>query len=256
MSSSWLLTNLVAGVFLPPLNGLLPAFLGLFLLRRRPRLGRGLIVFGLVVLTAVSTPMVAKGLLWPLENRYAVLPRNGLATLPADAIVILGGGRYRKAPEFAGDDDVKPLTLDRLRYGALVARASGRPVLVAGGQPDGDGRSEAEIMKIVLERDFGIGARWTEERSETTRENALYSAKILLPQGVRRIALVTHAFHMPRAVASFEAAGFEVVPAPTSFLAGHGPVIALDFLPRYDVMRSSGFAIHEAIGLLWYRLRG
>lgn len=256
MSLSWLLTNFVAGFLLPPLNGLVPACIGWFLLRRRPGLGRGLIAFGLILLAAVSTPIVAKALLWPLEHEYPALPRDRLATLPVDAIVVLGSGRYRHAPEFGGDDDVKPLALDRLRYGALLARESGKPILVTGGRPDGDGRSEAETMRVALARDFGITARWSEGRSETTRENALYSAKILLPQGIRRIALVTHAFHMPRAVAAFEAAGFEVLPAPTSFLAGHGTKPMLDLLPRYDVMQQSGFALHEMIGLLWYRLRG
>lgn len=251
-----MLTNLVASVLLPPLNGLLPALFGLLILSRRPRLGRGLIACGLLLLALQSLPIVAKNLLLPLENQYAELPRDKLSELPADAVVILGSGRYRKAPEFAGDDDVKALSLERLRYGALLGRESGKPILVTGGNPDGDGRAEAEVMKIALERDFRIGVRWLEGHSENTRENALYSAQILLPLGIRRVAVVTHAFHMPRAVAAFEAAGFEVVPAPTVFMAGRAPGTVFDFIPRYDTMRNSGFALHEAVGLLWYRLRG
>lgn len=110
-------------------------------------------------------------------------------------------------------------------------------------------------MRISLSRDFGVPTRWVEGKSENTRQNADYSAEILLPQGVRRIALVTHAFHMPRSVPAFEAAGFEVVPAPTAFLGSRRDVMLLDFIPRYDVMRTSGFALHELIGMLWYRLR-
>jgi uncharacterized SAM-binding protein YcdF (DUF218 family) len=251
---SWLTTNLIAAFLLPPLNGLVPAFLGLLLLRRRPRLGRGLITFGLVLLTAMSLPIVADGMLRPLENRYPAIPRENLRNLQADAVVILAAGRYRKAPELGGEDDVRHLALDRLRYGALVARESGRPVLVTGGNPDGHGRAEALAMQASLARDFGVSARWIEGESENTRQNALYSARILLPLGIRRIALVTHAFHMPRSVAAFEAAGFEVIAAPTAFLAPRRPPILLDFVPRYDVMRNSGFALHEAIGLVWYRL--
>lgn len=254
MSFSWLLTNLVSAFVLPPLNGLLPAFLGIALLGRRPRLGKGLLACGLAVLTAMSLPIVADSLVRPLEDRYPFLPPENLKTLDADAVVILGAGRYRKPRELGGEDDVKPLSLVRLRYGALVARESGKPILVTGGNPDGYGRAEAQAMRASLARDFGVATRWTEERSENTRHNADYSAEILLPQGIRRIALVTHAFHMPRAVEAFEAAGFEVLPAPTGYLATRRPVMLLDFIPRYDVMRNTGFALHEVIGLVWYRL--
>lgn len=255
MSLSWLATNVVAAFLLPPLNGLLPAFLGLALLRRRPRLGRALIGFGLLLLTALSLPIVAKALLAPIESAYPPLAREGIGQLDVDAIVILGGGRNRRAPEFGGADDVKFTTLARLRYGALLARESGKPVLVTGGKPDGEGISEGEAMAAALTRDFGVTPRWVETVSETTRENAFESARILLPLGVRRIALVTHAFHMPRSVGAFEAAGFQVVPAPTAYLAGQMPATAMDFIPGYDVMSRSGFALHEAIGLVWYRLR-
>lgn len=253
---SWLVTNLVADFVLPPMNGLVPAFLGLFLVGRRPRLGKAFIAFGLLMLAAQSMTVVADRLLEPLESRYPALPRESLRDLKADAIVILAAGRYRKAPELGGGDDVRQMALDRLRYGALLARESGKPILVTGGNPDGYGIPEAEAMKISLARDFGVPARWTEGKSDNTRQNALYSAEILLPAGVRRIALVTHAFHMPRSVAAFEAAGFEVVPAPTAFLGNRREPMLLDFIPRYDVMRNSGFAIHEFIGILWYRLRG
>lgn len=256
MSLSWLLTNLVATILLPPVNGLLPALLGLAMQRRRPRLGRGMLAFGLLLLTLLSLPVVAGALLRVLERQYPALPPTALSAPPVDAVVILGSGRYRKAPEFGGEDDAKGLALDRLRYGALVARRSGKPVLVAGGSLEKGLRPEAEIMRDVLKRDFGVATRWVEERSENTRENALYSAKILLPQGVRRIALVTHAFHMPRAVGAFEAAGFDVLPAPTVFLGSRNAnVEASDFMPGYDVMHKSGYALHELIGLLWYRLR-
>ncbi|HZX32567.1 MAG TPA: YdcF family protein [Rhodocyclaceae bacterium] len=252
---SWLMTNFVATFLLPPMNGLVPAFIGLLLVWRRPRLGKTLIVLGLLMLAAFSTAIVADGLLEPLESRYPALAQESLRDLKVDAVVILAAGRYRKAPELGGGDDVRQLALDRLRYGALVARESGKPILVTGGNPDGYGIPEAEAMKISLARDFGVAARWVEGKSENTRQNAENSAEILLPQGIRRIALVTHAFHMPRSVPAFEAAGFEVVPAPTGFMGSRREPMLLDFIPRYDVMRTSGFALHELIGMLWYRLR-
>ena len=255
MSLSWLITNLVAALLLPPLNGLLPAVLGMALLSRRPRLGRWLLAAGLAMLFLCSLPIVAKVLLQPLENRYPPLPVDQLASLDVDAIVVLGSGRYRQAPEFGEADDVKQLALERLRYGALLARQSGKPLLVTGGRPDGDGATEAEAMAVSLARDFGVAVRWQEGGSNNTRENAEYSAAILLPEGVRRIALVTHAFHMPRSVPVFERAGFSVLPAPTAYFTSRRPASLLDFIPRYEAVRSAGYGLHEWIGLLWYRLR-
>jgi uncharacterized SAM-binding protein YcdF (DUF218 family) len=71
---------------------------------------------------------------------------------------------------------------------------------------------------------------------------------------VSRVLLVTHAWHMPRAVRSFAAAGITVTPAPTFF--HREPLTPLDFLPRPEGLLASRHAMHEWIGLIWYALRG
>lgn len=253
MSLSWLIANLVSSLLLPPGNGLVLAVVGLFLWRLRPRLARFLVTAGVFLVTALSLGVVARALLAPLEARHPPLPPAALARLPVDAIVVLGAGRYRSPPEF-GDDDVSGSGLERLRYAALVARAAGKPLLVAGGAPDGGGRSEGEAMRAALERDFGVRVRWVESASADTAENARHSAGLLLPVGVRRIALVTHAWHMPRATAAFAAAGFAVTPAPTAFAAAR-PATPLDFVPRAPAMQQAATALHEWFGLAWYALR-
>lgn len=255
MSMTWLLTNIVAVFLLPPLNGLAMAALGVVLLGRRPRLGKGLVALGLAMLAALSLQPVADALIAPLELRHPALSLGDAAVPPVDAIVVLGGGRYRMAPEFGGEDDVKSASLERLRYAATVARRLGKPLLMTGGLPDGGSRSEAEVMRDALKRDFGVETKWIEGRSDDTRQNARYSAEILLPSGHKRIALVTSAFHMPRSVEAFQAAGFEVVPAATAFMSKRTPWTPLDFLPRADAMRLSSLALHEWIGIAWYRFR-
>lgn len=251
---SWFLTNLIASFFLPPINGALPAFLGLALVGRKPRLGRVLIFLGLLVVVLESLPIVAKILLVPLEYRYPTLLPEAVGEVEADAVVILGAGRYSMGPEFGGSDDVRGLALERLRYGALVARKSGLPVLVTGGTVIEGEAAEGELMRESLSRDFGVDVRWLEDASLNTRGNARLSAKILLPQNVRRIILVTHAFHMPRSVREFERAGFTVIPAPLGYLSERGESILIDYLPRYTTTRDTGYALHEWIGLLWYSL--
>ena len=72
-------------------------------------------------------------------------------------------------------------------------------------------------MKEVLEKEFRVPVRWIEEASGNTRENAYKSFAILKKDGISRIALVTHAWHMPRAAREFEQAGFKVIPAATAY---------------------------------------
>ncbi|HNJ77575.1 MAG TPA: YdcF family protein [Azospira sp.] len=250
MSFSWLINNFLAALLLPPLNGLLLAGIGFLLWRRSPGVARFLVAAGCTLIAALSLGVVARALLVPLETRYPPLADTTVGNLQVEAIVVLGAGRYQNAPEF-GSDDVIGAGLDRLRYGALLAKQSRKPLLLSGGAPDGGAFSEAEAMQAALQRDFGLQARWVESTSANTAENARQSAAVLHPAGIRRIALVTHALHMPRAVAAFEAAGFSVQPAPTGYIAA-GPATALDFVPRAGAMHSSARALHEWIGQAWY----
>lgn len=253
MSFSWLLTNLLAAVLLPPFNGLLLAGVGILLWRARPRLARFLVISGVLLITVLSLGVVARALLVPLEAKYPAIAPASLGKLDAEAIVVLGANRYRGAPEFSEDDVIGP-ALDRLRYAALLARQSKKPLLLTGGVPDGGDKSEAEAMRASLARDFGVSVRWLESASANTLENAKLSAEILLPAGIKRVALVTHAWHMPRSVAAFEAAGLSVLPAPTGYTSV-GALTALDFVPRAGAMQGSARALHEYIGQAWYVLR-
>src|SRR4029453_5211195 len=101
-----------------------------------------------------------------------------------------------------GGDTLGALTLERVRYGARVARLTGLPILVSGGSVLG-GEPEASLMRAPLEGEFNIPGRWIEARSRTTHENAVMSADMLHSVGIHRVLLVTHGFDMRRATAEF-----------------------------------------------------
>jgi len=202
-----------------------------------------------MLLWLAATPYVAESGLHLLEARTAPLGKQD-----ADAIVILGGGTYFHAPEYGGQDTVSEAALLRLRYGARLHRETGKPILVTGGKPLGNALSEAQLMRAALEQDFRVPVRWTEDDSANTYENAHYSFRILQQASIRKVYVVTHAWHMPRAAEVFRRAGFDVVEAPLAYATRYRTDL-LAFLPRADSLRDSSIVVHELIGLLWYQVR-
>jgi uncharacterized SAM-binding protein YcdF (DUF218 family) len=247
----FLLKKLLTALILPPTGPLLLALGGLWLTRSNSRRWRNggvlLAAMSLLGLLVLSLPVVGRMLMAPLEP-HPPISREQLQRV--QAIVILGGGSYSGAAEYGGDT-VGPATLERLRYGARLARASRLPLLVTAGAPFG-GRAEGVLMSEVLESEFGVKVRWVEAVSRNTAENASLSAPVLKAAGVSRIALLSHGWHLPRAIPLFENQGFEVIPAPMGFSAAPSPDWA-DWLPQD--LGTSRVALHEYLGLLYDRLR-
>ncbi len=248
MSNSWLFINFLAAFLLPPLNLLLVGLAGFWLLGRGRKLGRTLIGISLAGIWFLSTPLISHVLLDSLKpDPVAPTGRE------ADAIVIVGGGRNRDSVEFGGDT-LNRFSIERVRYGAWLAKRLHKPVLVTGGAPDGGALSEGEILRATLRDEYGVETKWVEPYARNTRENARNSAEMLRKAGIRRIYLVTHSWHLRRAIPEFEAAGLKVVPAGTGYFlkADFSP---LDFLPDGKALDKSYLAMHEWIGLLWYHIR-
>ncbi len=240
----FLFKKVIASFLLPPTSLILVSIVGLLLLRRRPRVGLALAWFGILVLFALSLPLVS-ATLTKLVGDSAPLDRAQAKA--AQAIVVLGGGVRRNAPEYGGDT-LNWISLERVRYAAALAHDTHLPVLVAGGRVYG-GRPEGEVMREVLEREYGIPVRWVENKSRNTHENAFLSAKVLERDGISRVLLVCHGIDVRRARREFSAAGLQVIPAPTNI-----PSITVDnpieLLPSMGALYGSYFALYELFGNL------
>ena len=244
----------VKQLLLPP--GILLLFLlaAWWLRRSRPRLAGALFAVGLGGLWLMSLPVMVEWSARAIEREPALAPSEWSSLSErADAIVLLGSGRERGDPAW-GSDQPTGIGLERQRYAAQLAKASGLPVLVTGGLHYGTPPSEAQIMADSLREDSGVEVRWKEERSRTTWENAQMSAEVLLPQGIKRVVVVTQAWHMPRSVWSFEKAGFEVVPAPVGFLSVDNSRPLGGWMPEYKSVWQSGLLLNEAVGQIAYPL--
>jgi uncharacterized SAM-binding protein YcdF (DUF218 family) len=242
----FLLKKLLTTLILPPAGPILLAFFGLWLTRAKSRRWRDgglwLAILSLGSLLVLSMPIAGRALMAPLEQHP---PITAAQLQQVQAIVILGGGSYF-APEYGGDT-VGSATLERLRYGARLARESRLPLLVTGGAPAG-GRPEGELMRETLEQDFGVKVRWVETASRDTAENASLSAPLLKAAGITRIALVSNGWHLPRAIPLFAKQGLEVTPAPMAFSTG-SPSLAGSLLPAG--LGTSREALHEYLGQLY-----
>ena len=246
-----LLTKLVSAFLLPPLSLFLLILIGIFLLPRRPHVARKVFLVTGLFLYLFSSPIIVGAVRQYCET---IPPLDPMATLPeADAIVVLAGGLYRKAPEY-GEDTVNGYVPERLRYAARLYRLTGKPILVTGGSWEEGVRPEAQAMKASFEQDFHIPVYWVEDQSRNTFENAEFSAPILRQHGIHIIYLVTHALHMPRARAAFERTGVRVIPAPTLF-AVRDELTIFHFLPQGSSFTMSASLFYEAIGRLWYALK-
>jgi len=237
-------------LILPPAAPLIIALIGLALAPRHRRLGRSLTGFGVGLLVVLSLPVVAIALARSVDD--SPVP-DASAMASAQAIVVLGGGVRRDAPEYGATDTMNSLTLERVRYAARLARLTGLPVLVSGGSASGQTPPEATLMRAALQDEYGVPVRWAETRSRNTRENAQMSAALLRADGIRRVLLVGHSFDLPRTTAEFAAEGIETIAAPTRLPPRHTPAL-LDFVPSAAALQGSYYALYEVYALAWRRL--
>ena len=234
---------------MPPFLFVLIGWIGLTQIRRRPGLATVVTGTALFAILACSTNWVGTSLIQRLESSC---PTIDSLKGKADAVVVLGGGVRVQAPEYGNQPELNATELERLRHGARIHRATSRPILVTGGSPDG-AKPESLLMRSVLREDFGVETRWVEVESRTTRENARNSARILKAEGVRRIYLVSQAWHLARAVRAFEAEGLTVVPAGTGCRV-LGDFRLIHLVPHPNAIEMSYWAVHEWVGGMWYRL--
>ncbi len=252
----WLATNILKSLLLPPAALLVVALLAM-LAARRARWIRATGIAALALLTVLSMPAIGAALLGLLESGAPPLSASQIAQLKdaGATIVILGGGRRLGALDEPGRETVSTSSLERCVYGARLARAAGLPVIVSGGMPEGQGtQPEARLMARVLREDLGVGSVQVEDRSYDTRQNAIYTARLLGGGQGKRVVLVTHFYHMRGAADAFAAQGFEVIQAPMGHHAS-APLSLLSFFPNGEGLRDSSVALREGLRRVWYAIR-
>jgi uncharacterized SAM-binding protein YcdF (DUF218 family) len=239
-------------LLIPPVNLLPLAVGGLILARTHPRWGMRLAAASLAAMWLLSCPAVANRLIGALDRSIAAPPAGAA---PPQAIVVLSAESREGWPgAILQGLEVGPLTLERLRAAAVLQRRTGLPLLTSGGLLRMRERPVAELMATSLERDFAVPTRWVEVRSIDTWQNAALSAEMLRREGITSVLVVSHSWHLRRAMIAFRAAGMAATAAPAMFQVV--PEAELDdFLPSIAAWQKSYYAIHEWIGCAVYGVR-
>jgi uncharacterized SAM-binding protein YcdF (DUF218 family) len=245
---------LIKLIVLPPGSILLVLGLG-FLLHQR-RIGRIMLATGVAALYALSTP----GVVMPMAAWIETVPapdQRRIEQSQAQAILVFMAGLRQGNPELGGADALSALSLQRLDHAVALQQWTGLPIIVSGGSVDGTSTPLAQLGADWLSNRVDTPPLALEAASHDTWENARFSQRLLARHGIDRVLLVTHAFHMPRALWSAQTAGIEALAAPFGFIQiperyrPHGR--ASDWLPRASTLEDSYLLLHEALGLAWYR---
>ncbi len=217
-----------------------------------PSRAKCLLAASLLATSLVAWPPCEYMLSRPLEWHYPVRPFSTPAG--AGAIVVLGSAvspAQFERPYPLPDQE----TLERCQYAAWICRKVTLPVLVSGGNGGiGHPPVAATMRELLLAAGVPAELIWIEDRSRSTHENAAFSAQVLRSRGIGRVVLVVDARSMPRAAACFRREGIEVIAAPSRFR--YLSAIVEDWMPGWKAVQGNEITLHEAVGLLWYRLRG
>jgi uncharacterized SAM-binding protein YcdF (DUF218 family) len=249
----------MTALLLPPVPLLLLMLVGVRLILPRRGLGWFVVILSVTLLwlstCTGSAVLLSKFILRPpaamtMERINELKTRTKSSTI---AIMVLGGGMEPYAPEY-GVSSLQHLSLQRLRYGVWLGRETELPVGFSGGvgwgQPEA--MAEARVAASIASSEFNRPLKWLEDASRDTRENAQRSVALLRPAGVQHIVLVTHAWHMPRAVREFErAAGgnLRIEAAPMGLAQGH-EMPSLVWLPTAAGASHVRYVLRELLGRL------
>ncbi len=224
--SQWLvLKSVLSNWLMTPTLVVLPLLVLVFIPWLIPRLRwrRFWSGFGTVLLVIYWSATFPLTIAVAKKGLIAFLPPDPGTT--TDAIVVLGRG-----PEFR---------LSRVKVAAELWQSHRAPLIFASGAEDG-----SEIVEQLKAEGIPNQALDEEHCSQTTKENALFTASVLQPRGVKQIILVTDPPHMLRSLLTFRHLGFEVIP--------HASPIP----PKLDPTKTAMLMFYEYMGLVSYGLQG
>ena len=217
--------------------------------------GKSLLAFASCGFLLLAVVPIGPAALWVLEQRF---PRPSVLPEKIDGILVLGGAVDPGISLLQGGTAFNS-SVGRVLGGIALARRHPEAKLAfVGGEgaffPVGFAEARA-TSGFAVEEGIAPGRLVIEDRSRSTHENAVFAKEMIMPKPSETWMLVTSAFHMPRAVASFSAVDWPVIPNPVDFKIDPSTALRVNF-NLLDGLGTSTTAGKEWAGLLGYRLMG
>jgi uncharacterized SAM-binding protein YcdF (DUF218 family) len=249
----FLLKKLLAALLIPPGLFVILLLIGAVFSRKR-RAQMAFLLFLASGIYLASIAPVANFLLSPLENQYTVPAMDDLRT--SDAYVVLGGGVNRKSVDIFGKGTLSSASTARLVAAFRLYRMARRPIIISGGPAYPSEVPESEVGKRFLVK---LGVRndhiMTETRSRDTQENAIFTKELCAGKGIRKIVLVTSAYHLERAILLFRPFFSDVIPCPSDLRTSMDEARVRDFFPETDSLYDTSIALRERLSILFYKIK-
>ncbi|RUM41387.1 MAG: YdcF family protein [Desulfurobacterium sp.] len=243
----FILSKLFTFLFLPPGIFVVLILIGIVLLLINKR------KIGIVILTLTATLIYLLSI-EPVKDRI-LLPLENAFPYP-EAIVVLGGGKISHSPAEEMKAAVAPQVAKRLYTAFKVWKRIKKPLVVSGGKVFNEkAEPESSAMKRFL-TNLGIPDREVieDDRSRNTFQNGIFTYEILSKRGIKKICLVTSAYHMPRSYRIFKSAGFSVIPVPADYRVDRDSYNWSDYFPQMEDLYDSFLGIHEYVGIVYFEL--
>jgi uncharacterized SAM-binding protein YcdF (DUF218 family) len=254
----YFLTSKIIGFLVVPSNFILTLTIcGLMLWRTRfAKYGMRLTVASILMLLIAGVMPVGTALLLPLENHFQ--PWDSSRGAPT-GIIVLGGGINTELSIKRGDISFGKAAERLIAALELYRRYPTLRVVLSGGNSDVlfPGPPESELAAKFLER-FGIPRDRieVETSSRNTMENAVNTARLILPNPDERWLLITSAYHMPRAIGLFRKAGISIEAYPVDWQTGGWGDLAKPSFSLLGGLNDLNIATHEWVALIFDRLSG
>jgi len=254
----FIISKLITAIILPP-GSVIAVMLALIIFYYRKIFSNHRFFFSLymvlfILFSLISIEPVSEMLMRPLEN-YHSNEITVSSNREPDLIVVLGGGSIVRKNGAVLQSKLSSVTRDRVLEGLIVQKEENLPLLFTGGNvlKGENAPGEAEAVLSIMQR-MGIDREHyiLEGQSRNTFENAMFSSRITER---RNIILITSAFHMKRGILCFEKAGFQIVETrAVDSRIDDKKMTVFDFLPSMSSLQNSATALHEYIGLFYYKL--
>lgn len=221
---------------------LMASGLVLLWIRKYQTVGKSLTTVGLIALILFSWNPTANRLLRQLEFQHPIFDTSQ----QVDYVLVLGSG-VKINQDTPATHHLSNSALRRLLEGIRILKTQKESKLIVSGYDGGAGKSCAEVYReaaIIL----GVEPSQIIEMREPkdTAEEAI-SAKNIVKNS--RVALVTSASHLPRALTYFTRQNIDVIAAPAHHLSQKQYSSHITF--DAQGLQKSERAIYESLGRLW-----